>query len=174
MGAATQISLSEYLQTTYDPDQEYVDGELRERNVGKTDHARVQALLAHWFISHEQKWGALATTEHRMRVSPSRVRIPDVTLVRRGALNEEVLSTPPLCVIEILSPDDTWSWIQEKAIDYRAMGIENIWLIDPETRSGQASTADGWRDTMEFAIPGTPIQLSLVDLFRKLDESLGS
>jgi len=77
-------------------------------------------------------------------------------------------------VIEILSPDDTWSWIQEKAIDYRAMGIENIWLIDPETRSGQASTADGWRDTMEFAIPGTPIQLSLVDLFRKLDESLGS
>jgi hypothetical protein len=48
MAATTQIALSEYLRTTYHPDCEFVDGELQERNVGKTDHARVQALLAMW------------------------------------------------------------------------------------------------------------------------------
>jgi Uma2 family endonuclease len=171
MAATTQIALSEYLQTTYRPDQEYIDGELRERNVGKTDHARLQAILAAWFFMNEQEWNVFVTTEHRLRVSQSRIRIPDVTVVRPGALNEEVLTAPPLCVIEILSPEDTYSETREKAQDYRRMGIENIWLIDPKSRSGQASTPEGWRDTLDFAIPGTQIRLSLEDLFGKLDQS---
>jgi Uma2 family endonuclease len=171
MATTTQIALSEYLKTSYDPDLEFVDGELRERNVGKTDHARVQALLAMWFGAHEQEWRIVVTTEQRIRVATDRVRIPDVTLVRPGALNEDVLSVAPLCVIEILSPDDTYSRTWERAADYRKMGIENIWLIDPGTRSGQASTAQGWQDTMDFEIPGTPIKLNLADIFSRLDQS---
>jgi Uma2 family endonuclease len=171
MATTAQIALSDYLKTSYDPDLEYVDGELRERNVGKTDHARVQALLAMWFGAHEQEWRIVVTTEQRIRVATDRVRIPDVTLVRPGALNEDVLSVAPLCVIEILSPDDTYSRTWERAADYRKMGIENIWLIDPGTRSGQASTAQGWQDTMDFEIPGTPIKLNLADIFSRLDQS---
>lgn len=49
MASATTIPIAEYLQTNYRPDREYVDGELRERNVGKWEHARVQWLLANWF-----------------------------------------------------------------------------------------------------------------------------
>jgi len=171
MATTAQIALSDYLKTSYDPDLEYVDGELRERNVGKTEHARVQALLAMWFGAHEQEWRIVVTTEQRIKVAADRVRIPDVTLVCPGALNEDVLSVAPLCVIEILSPDDTYSKTWEKARDYRKMGIENIWLIDPGTRSGQASTAHGWQDTMDFEISGTPIKLSLADLFSRLDQS---
>jgi Uma2 family endonuclease len=171
MAATTQILLSEYLQTTYRPDREYVGGELQERNVGRTDHARVQALLAAWFVTHESDWDVLVTTEQRIKVAGDRVRIPDVTLVRPGALIEDVLSAPPLCVIEIMSPEDTYSRTWEKAQDYRKMGVENIWLIDPGTRSGQASNASGWRDTMEFEIPATPIRLDLGDIFNKLDRS---
>jgi Uma2 family endonuclease len=171
MATPTQVALSEYLRTTYHPDLEYVDGELRERNVGKTEHARVQALLAICFGAHEQDWHIVVTIEQRVQVAADRVRIPDVALVRPGALSEDVLTAPPLCVIEILSPDDTWSRTWEKAQDYRRMGIENIWLIDPGTRSGQASTADGWRDTLEFEIPETSIRLCLPDIFRALDQS---
>jgi len=171
MASTNQIALSEYLRTTYHPDCEFVDGELQERNVGKTDHARVQALLAMWFGAHEAEWQIIVTTEQRIRVAAGRVRIPDVTLVRPGALNEDVLTAPPLCAIEILSPDDTYSRTWEKAQDYRKMGVENIWLIDPATRSGQASTANGWQETMEFEIPGTQVRLSLADLFNKLDRS---
>jgi Uma2 family endonuclease len=143
MAASTQIPLSEYLRTTYHPDQEYVDGELQEQNVGKTDHARVQALLAMWFGAQEAEWEIVVTTEQRVKVAAGRIRILDVTLVRPGALNEDVLTVPPLCAIEILSPEDTYSRTWEKAQDYRKMGVENIWLIDPGTRSGQSSTADG-------------------------------
>ncbi len=171
MATTAQVSLSDYLQTTYRPDREYVDGVLQQRNVGKTDHARVQALLAIWFGSYEEDWEIVVTTEQRIQVTSDRVHIPDVTLVRPGGLHEDVLTAPPLCVIEILSPDDTYSRTWEKAQDYRRMGIENIWLIDPGTRSGQASTADGWRETLNFEIQGGPIQLSLASIFEKLDAS---
>ena len=33
------ISVEEYLNTTYRPDVEYVDGEIQERNLGEFDHA---------------------------------------------------------------------------------------------------------------------------------------
>lgn len=171
MATSTQIGLSEYLRTSYRPDREFVDGELQERNVGKTDHARVQALLAIWFGAHENEWQIIVTTEQRVKVAADRVRIPDIALVRPGALSEDVLTAPPLCVIEILSPDDTYSRTWEKAQDYRKMGVENIWLIDPGTRSGQASTPDGWRETMEFEIAGSSVQLSLADIFNRLDQS---
>jgi hypothetical protein len=46
MASVTQIPAAEYLKTSYRPDREYIDGEVRERNVGKWEHARVQLLLA--------------------------------------------------------------------------------------------------------------------------------
>ncbi len=53
MASATQSSLAEYLDSSYRPDREYLDGEVRERNVGKREHARVQALLTAWLMEHE-------------------------------------------------------------------------------------------------------------------------
>ena len=75
MAVAAMVTLEEYLSTSYDPDREYVDGEIRERNVGKYEHARVQALLARWFGNHEQEWGVQVVTEQRVQVSPTRVGI---------------------------------------------------------------------------------------------------
>jgi Uma2 family endonuclease len=119
MATTLQISLSEYLQTTDHPDCEYVDGELQERNAGNTDQARVQALLAIWLAAHEDEWQIVVATGQRVRVSSGRVRIPDGTRVRPGALNEDVLSVPPLGAIEILSPDDAFSRMAEKSQDHR-------------------------------------------------------
>ena len=43
MSVETLISVEEYLNTSYDPDMEYVDGVLVERNVGDWLHSLVQA-----------------------------------------------------------------------------------------------------------------------------------
>lgn len=40
--------LAEYMQTSYRPDREYTDGELRDRNLGKFDQGRVQWLISQW------------------------------------------------------------------------------------------------------------------------------
>ena len=67
MATSTRLSLSEYMKTSYRPDREYVDGELRERNVGKWEHARLQALLASWFGSQEKSWSVKSPRSREFR-----------------------------------------------------------------------------------------------------------
>lgn len=167
---AVLLSVEEYLETTYRPDREYIDGEIRERNVGQWDHARVQWLLAGIFMQHERAWGVLGSTEQRTRVAATRVRIPDVVLVRAGT-QKQVLTNPPLLVIEILSPDDSYSDTERRARDYRLMGVEAIWVIDPDTRTGRQCIGDTWTASTVLRVPGTPVELDLLDLFQRLDES---
>jgi Uma2 family endonuclease len=167
MATISHISLQEYLGTSYRPDCEFVDGEIRERNVGKYEHARVQALLARWFGNHEQEWGIQVVTEQRIQVSPTRIRIPDVTLLSLGA-QPEVITDPPLLVIEILSPDDTYSNTQERAQDYRSMGVETVWIIDPTTRTGRMCSGTDWIESVRLEVKGTPLFVSLAEIFSQV------
>ena len=169
MASATIVSLGEYLDTSYRPDREYIDGELRERNVGKWEHARVQWLLAGWFMNHEDQWGVTGSTEQRTRVAGNRVRIPDVVVMRLGP-QPDVLTDPPLLVIEILSPDDTYSDTQERADDYRRMGVETLWIIDPKTRSGRMCSGADWIAAERLVVPGTPLYVDLPAIFARIGE----
>jgi hypothetical protein len=49
MATSTLISLAEYLSTSYRPDCDFVDGEVRERNVGESEHSILQAAITAWF-----------------------------------------------------------------------------------------------------------------------------
>jgi Uma2 family endonuclease len=167
MATALHISIHEYLGSSYRPDREYVDGEIRERNVGKYEHARVQALLARWFGNHEQEWGVQVVTEQRLQVSQTRVRIPDVTLLTPGA-QPDVIVDPPLLIVEILSPDDSYSDTQERAQDYRTMGVETVWIIDPKTRSGRMCSGAEWVESSRLEVKGTPFYVNLPEIFGQL------
>lgn len=167
MATALHIPLQEYLDKSYRPDREYVDGEIRERNVGKYEHARIQALLAAWFNQHEKVWGAQVVTEQRVQVSPTRVRIPDVALLPLAA-QPDVIVEPPLLIVEILSPDDTYSDTQERAQDYRSMGVETVWIIDPKTRTGRMCTGTEWIESARLEVKRTPLYVDLPDLFSQL------
>jgi Uma2 family endonuclease len=160
-------ALHEYLSSSFRPDREYVDGEVRERNVGKYEHARVQALLAAWFNQHEKPWGVQVVTEQRVQTSPTRVRIPDVALLPPGP-QPDVITHPPLLVIEILSPDDTYSDTQERAQDYREMGVETVWIIDPKTRSGRMCSGRDWVEASRLEVKGTPLYVDLPGIFSQL------
>jgi Uma2 family endonuclease len=169
MTSTVTIPVSEYLQAIYRPDREYVDGEVRERNVGKFEHARIQALLAMWFGQHEIAWSVMVVTEQRVQISASRVRIPDVALIRPGS-HPDVLTEPPILVVEILSPDDTYSDTEERASDYLAMGIKVVWIIDPKTRTGRMCIDQTWTAAPRLAVPNTGISVDLSGVFRSLDE----
>jgi len=156
MASATQIPVSEYLKDNYRPDREYVDGEIRERNVGNWEHARVQMPLAGWYGRHEDAWGLIGGVGQLVQVSPTRVRVPDLVVLRPGP-QPEILTAPPLLVIEILSPDDSYSDTEERAQDYRAMGVETVWIVDPKTRSGRMCFGDEWVKADRLEVPGTGI-----------------
>ena len=167
MATTLHIPLSDYMAKIYRPDREYVDGEIRERNVGKYEHARLQALLAAWFNRHEREWGAQVVTEQRVKVSRTRVRIPDVALLPLGA-QPDVIVDAPLLVIEILSPDDTYSDTQERTRDYREMGVETIWIIDPKTRSGRMCSGAEWVEASRLEVKGKPLFVDLPEIFNQL------
>ena len=86
-------------------------------------------------LSNEPAWQVMTSTEQRTRVATSRVRVPDLVIVQAGP-QPPVIDTAPVLIVEILSPDDTYSDLEERVADYRRMGVEAIWAIDPKTRSG--------------------------------------
>ncbi len=167
MATSVQIPIAEYLETSYRPDREYIDGEIVERNLGSWEHGRVQMLLAAWFVQNEPSFGVIGATEWRTRVAETRIRIPDLVLVKQGP-QTRVLATAPVLVVEILSPEDTYTETQRRAGDYQRMGVETIWIIDSETRTGRVCTGDTWTQATRLEVPGTPIYVELDTLFARL------
>ncbi len=167
----TLLSLDEYLHTSYKPDVDFVDGEIEERNLGEFEHARLQTLLAMYFVAKEKLWALTTVVEQRIRVAQTRVRICDLAILRADAPREKVTETPPLLCIEILSPEDRLSRAERVLADYRAMGVQNIWLIDPIRRSAHRFDADGLHhaDPTQLTVPGTEIRLDLTEPFAALD-----
>ena len=135
MAALPHVSLDTYLRSRYEPDAEYVDGEIEERPMGEYDHAAWQAAIQKWFWKHEQKWQIEALPELRVQVAPRRFRVPDVTVLDFLRPVEQIITHPPVAVFEILSPEDTVRRLKRKLDDYANMGIPQIWVIDPEDGS---------------------------------------
>ena len=170
MSTTHQISIEDYLATAYRPDRDYVDGEVEERNVGEKEHSIVQAFFVKWFAVFERDWRLEAFPEIRIRVTPNRVRIADVAVERVGIPYEAVLEKPPIAVVEILSPQDRVSRYQERLEDYRRMGIQQVWVIDPMRRKAYDCSAIDWQPVDNFMIAGTPVRVELAKLWQKLAE----
>jgi Uma2 family endonuclease len=135
MAATTQVSLEVYLRSCYEPDAEYVDGEIEERPMGEYDHAAWQAAIQKWFWKHEQEWQLEALPELRVQVAPTRFRVPDVSVLDFSRPAEQIITHPPVAVFEILSPEDTVQCLKRKLEDYATMGIPQIWVVDPDDGS---------------------------------------
>jgi Uma2 family endonuclease len=143
MAAATQISVTEYLNTTYRPDRDYVDGAVVERNLGEYEHSRPQMRVSAYFFAREKEWRIRVVPEQRVQVKPTRFRIPDVCVVLEDSPVESIFRHAPFLCIEIQSKDDSLARTVERLDDYLAMGVANIWVIDPALRRGYRYTSDG-------------------------------
>ncbi|MGO9338387.1 MAG: Uma2 family endonuclease [Terracidiphilus sp.] len=165
------ISVDEYLSTGYEPDCEYEDGVIVERNVGEFEHSFLQAILAALFTNNMDDWGVFALTEQRVQVAPRHFLVPDVCVLRLGAPTEDILTHPPVIAIEIMSPEDTLRRAAKKSAEYLKFGIENVWVIDPNARVAYRGGSKGLERVPdgELAVAGTPILVRTADLFEKLD-----
>jgi Uma2 family endonuclease len=169
----TRISPSEYLHTSYRPDCDYVDGVVEERNLGELDHSAVERALVKWFIDHERDFGVVGYPELRVQVSPTRFRVADLCVISTSAPREQIIQTPPVAVIEVLSPEDRVSRYLARLEDYRKMGVRNVWVIDPAERMGFDFSSGSWIDTAVFTDAATGLRLDLAALFASIDDALG-
>jgi Uma2 family endonuclease len=132
MATTTHVPVEVYLRSSYEPDAEYVDGKIEERPMGEFDHASWQQAIQLWFFQHQKEWGIRVLPELRVRVAVTRYRVPDVTVLDVGQPIEQIITHPPIAVFEVLSPEDRLQRLKRKLEDYRAMGIAEIWVIDPQ------------------------------------------
>jgi Uma2 family endonuclease len=162
--ATTVISVEDYLNSTSEPDHEFVHGVLKERAMPEWDHAAWQSALVVWFSQHGLDWGIRAMPELRVRVAIGNFRIPDVTIVSRQAPREPYLTHAPLAVFEILSPGDSTTDLHEKLAAYEAMGIPAIWVIDPAKNTYRRYVQGQLTEATLFELPGTNFSVPLSEI----------
>jgi Uma2 family endonuclease len=167
MATATHVPVEEYLRTDYSPDCEYVDGEVLDRNVGEKGHSKVQKRLLVYFARHEFEWGVFSLQEWRVRLGERHYRVPDLCVLVGPEPAEEVLSTPPLICIEILSPEDRMSRMQRRIADYLAFGVRYVWILDPQTKEAVVYTESGMQIVKDGVLrTETPaIEVSMSEIF---------
>ena len=172
MKSAALISVAEYLRTSYRPDRDYVDGEVQERNLGERDHSKLQGEFLYYFRSRQKQWNVFVYPEQRVQVSPTRFRIPDVCVYVGEDPKEQIFQTPPFICIEVLSPEDRTSRLQQRIDDYLAFGVRYIWVIDPATRRAWAHTEDAAQEVKDHILktenPALTVPLS--EIFAGLDD----
>lgn len=172
MATNVLIPVSEYLNTSYDPDCDYVNGEVQERNLGEQDHSDLQTLIAVLLYAPKNLAFIRVNTELRVQVKHDRYRVPDICVRRKSAPSEQVVVHPPLLCIEILSPEDTLVRTQQKVRDYLDMGVREVWVVNPESRSVMIFAGAGMLEHSagEITVPETPVALAIADIFKVLDE----
>ncbi len=167
------VTVEEYLHSSFEVDMDYVDGVLEERNFGERDHADLQTQLAILFGTHRQDWQLTVVVEQRVQVSATRFRVPDLCVLPLSGRRTPVVQDAPLLCIEILSPEDRLSRTFSRCEDYFSMGVPEVWIFDPAKRNvtivrpGNAleTRGEGFLD-----LAGTPVHLSLPEIFAVLDE----
>jgi Uma2 family endonuclease len=173
MAIATQMSVEEYLRTSFRPDCEFVDGEVLDRNVGEVDHGWVQRAVLLYVALREKKLGVVIIQEQRLRVNSQHYRVPDLMILEgAGKPKEQIITSPPVVCIEVLSPKDRMSRMRRKVADYLAFGVRYIWVLDPKKKLALVFTAteDGRVAEGALRTENPAIEIPLTEIFDEISE----
>lgn len=167
--AALTMSVENYLANSFRPDVEFVDGAIEERNVGEWDHGKLTLALARLLEDHEMEWGVRVCLEVRVQVATTCFRVPDVCVADAQFPREQIVRRAPLLCIEVVSPRDRVTEIFNRAKDYHRMGVQRVWVLDPETGKVWVSTPDGVAEHAGgvLTVPGAMIAFDPADAFAR-------
>ncbi len=120
---------------------ELVDGEAIPKMAPKRFHSRItlalSAILEDWNQDRGEVGIEWAVTLKRN--GKDWCPVPDLLYVSKQRLGDipladEACPVPPELVIEIISPDQSFSDLSEKAVDYLNAGVNRVWLIDTKAK----------------------------------------
>jgi len=122
----------------------------------------------------------LAPCDVLIRRSPLRTRQPDVLFISTERLGGRDLDDPsplepaPELVVEILSPGDTRTVLNDKLADYARVGVQECWVVHRKVPGVEVLrlTAEGWESVATYAIGEfvqsiafPPLTLAVADVF---------
>jgi Uma2 family endonuclease len=138
--------------TVYTPDDllrlpetehcELVDGRLVEKPSGAEAGwigAQIAARLTNHVMDSRTGWvfGGNAGY-HCFPAEQNQVRKPDVSFIRGSRLDavpKGHIKIIPDLAVEVISPNDLYSEVQQKVQEYQRAGFPLIWVVDPGTRT---------------------------------------
>jgi Uma2 family endonuclease len=149
----TEITPEELLAMPDGGHYELVDGELRARNMSLLS-SRVAVSLARRLDLHceEHNLGWVVDAECGYACfpwKPGRIRRADVSFIKVDRLpsveqrSQGYVTVPPDLAVEVVSPNDRVSDLDEKVDEYLRAGVKLIWIINPETQKVQVWRSDG-------------------------------
>jgi Uma2 family endonuclease len=119
------------------------EGELIEMTRPAYRHNEiVQTLLfALMLYFRNNRIGMALNSENLYQLSPTTRLAPDVAVIlgnrRTELLDAKVILIIPEIVAEVLSPNERPGRLHRKLKQYFTAGVNEVWLIDPETRSAE-------------------------------------
>lgn len=178
-GSKTLISAAELLALANGRRVELVRGELVDMPPIGFLHFRVSGTLIIWigtFVRERELGVAGPELGFVLARNPDTVRAPDVAFIRSDRIlhrdSRGFFEGPPDLAVEVLSPSETASEVQQKVREYLAAGTPLVWVVDPQTElvtvyypNGMARVHGG--DELvsgEDVLPG--FSFRPVDLFR--------
>jgi Uma2 family endonuclease len=161
----TRITEEQYLRSTFEPDAEFVRGEIVERSMPDYLHSKIQGLLLIWLGRLLERHRVQPCPELRMRLGPGVYRVPDVALIAGPEPETRFPDTPPLVIIEIVSLDDRYPDVIGKLEEYRTWGVPNIWLVDPHKKRLGVHTESGLQDVSSLTLPEFNFEIPARALF---------
>ena len=135
---------------------ELIRGELIQMSPAGRTHgriaARIIARLDAFVESHNLGEVHASETGFILSTDPDTVRAPDASFVSRARTEaigdtEGYFPGPPDLAIEIISPGDTYSEVESKALDWLAAGTHMVIVLDPKKK-----TATVYRSQNDIAI----------------------
>jgi Uma2 family endonuclease len=136
--AQPQISLEDFLASPEASDRhELIDGQIIPKLAPKRFHSKTQRallkILEDWGDGKGEigvEWAVQLTRNGRPWVP-----VPDVSFIYQPhlprGLGDEVCPVPVDLAIEIISPDQAFGTMAEKATDYILAGVTRVWIVDP-------------------------------------------
>ena len=159
------VSIEEYLRESYEPDCDFVDGELVDRHAGYHPHGAVIGEILYQLRRFRPD--AYGYPILRLRVAEQCIRVADVAVFLERP-SEQIPSKPPFICVEVLSEFDSFDELAPKLEDYPRFGVAHIWLIDPAERCGWFYQSRQF-SRVTNALRAGAISLDIAQLFAELD-----
>ncbi len=153
---------------------ELVRGELRKLSPTGESHGHVAAEIIASLSSYvkERRLGRVYASETGFRISrqPDTVRAPDAAFVSAERVVPRVnfIEGAPDLAVEVTSPGDSYSEIEEKTLDWLRAGVRAVVIVDPRTKTARVHRSTSAVTVVEAieiedVIPGW--RLPLAELF---------
>jgi len=123
---------------------ELIAGELRKKSPANRTHCivagRLHSLLGQYVLQHKLGETLVAEPGFVLARDPDTVRVPDIAFLRSERLRrrdrrEAFWAGAPDLAVEVVSPNDTHSEVDEKVKAWLDAGAAMVWVVNPASRS---------------------------------------